>query len=296
MHYLGIIIGSVIGYFIGSISWSIIVVKHVKGIDVRTVGSKNAGATNTTRELGKVWGLIVVFLDGLKVVVTALILFLLSMIPHSLFSETSYFIPAIFVFIGHCWPIYYKFKGGKAVACFLGLLCISNIWFLLFFLLLWFFFAWVSRKVSLASIVGAILTGGVIIWLPWVSGGPEFTYHWNSYPQWTLIWENHWLRFSWMNYLHEIAGPISGYYFADSLLEINIVILLGIIILAYRHFPNIDRLKKRTEPKTFPNLTPEQRAEQARYVKDRSVKQELNKNKKIQKEVKKQNRTSRIKK
>ncbi|ATZ16349.1 glycerol-3-phosphate acyltransferase PlsY [Entomoplasma freundtii] len=272
MHYLGIILGSLIGYFIGSISWSIIIVRQVKGIDVRTVGSKNAGATNTMRELGKRWGLVVVFLDGLKSVTTALICFLLSMIPSTLFSETSYFIPVLFVMIGHCYPIYYRFKGGKAVACFLGLLCIANIFYLLFFLAVWFIMVAISKRVSVASVVAALLTGLLFIWLPWVSGLNNFPVAWNSYEQWSEVWSNGWLRFSWMNYLHEPAGKISGYWFADSLLEINIVILVGMATLAYRHFPNIKRLKKHQEPETFPHLSSEEKVRLISYQKDRSLK------------------------
>lgn len=278
MHYLGIILGSVIGYLIGSISWSIIIVRQVKGVDVRTVGSKNAGATNTMRELGRIWGVTVVFLDGLKSVITALICFLFSMIPSTLFSETSYFIPVLFVLIGHCYPIYYRFKGGKAVACFLGLLCVANIFYLLFFLLVWFVSVAISRRVSVASVLAALLTGLLFIWLPWVSGLSSFPTSWNSYDVWNDVWSNQWMRFSWMNYLHVPAGKISGFHFASSLLEINIIILVGMIILAYRHFPNIKRMKRRQEPKTFPNLSAQEKANQAHYQRDRSAKNQKNNN------------------
>ncbi|MBY7704310.1 glycerol-3-phosphate acyltransferase [Vibrio harveyi] len=60
---------------------------------------------------------------------------LLSMINHNLFSQTSYFIPCVFALIGHCYPVYYKFKGGKAVSCFLGLLLVVNVLYLIIFLI-----------------------------------------------------------------------------------------------------------------------------------------------------------------
>lgn len=269
MPYLGIILGCIIGYLIGSISWSIIIVWKIKGIDIRTVGSNNAGATNTTRELGKGWGFAVVFLDGSKVLVTGIFCFLLSMIPSKLFNETSYFIPALFAIIGHCFPIYHKFKGGKAVACFLGLLFISNAWFLIFFLLIWFGTIIIWKRVSVSSILGAIATGLIFIWIPQISGVNHISVHWNSYSDWISTWNNQFLRFSWLNYLHVVAGKVSGFKFADSLLEINIVILMSMLMLAYRHFPNIKRIQKRKEPKTFERLTPEEKAELKLYQKQK---------------------------
>lgn len=256
MHYLGIILGVIFGYFIGSVSWSIIVVWAIKRIDVRKTGSMNAGATNTMRTIGMTGAFFVVWLDALKVVVVAFITYAFSLIDHPLFSETSYFIPALAVIIGHCFPVYFKFKGGKGVACFLGLLFISNIFYLLAFLIIWFIVVYFSRIVSTASIVAAIFVGLLLIWLPWVSGTEIFTWKWNSYQEWFGTWENVWLRFSWMNYLHVIAAKSSHYYFADSLLEINIVIVLSMIILAWRHSANIKRLSKKTEPRTFRKRRP----------------------------------------
>jgi len=267
LHYLGIILASITAYLIGSISWSIIIVRWRRGIDVRSVGSKNAGATNTTRLLGKKWGLITALLDGFKVVVAALIAVLFSLIPSSLFSETSYFIPAVFVLIGHCWPIYYKFKGGKAVSCFLGLIFISNVWYLFIFLIVWFIAAGFSRKVSVSSIIGAIVVG-LIIWLPWLNGLSSFAWRWNSYDVWVQeAWSSVWLRFAWMNYLHmpiaEHVTHLKG--FASGMLEIQIVNLIGGVILLVRHWPNFSRIAKHEEPQTFPKLTAQEKAK-LRYL------------------------------
>ncbi|PPE05164.1 glycerol-3-phosphate 1-O-acyltransferase PlsY [Williamsoniiplasma lucivorax] len=273
MYYLGIILASIFGYLIGSISFSIIVVKFVKGIDIRNVGSGNAGATNTTRELGKFWGLVVALLDGSKSIATALIAVLFSMIPHPLFSQTSYFIPILFVLIGHCYPIYYKFKGGKAVSSFLGLLFVANLFYFIFFLIVWFIVVYIWRKVSLASIVGAFLTCLIVIWLPWMNALDSFQGGWNAWDQWQNVWSSPWLRFSWFNYLHQLTNPVSGHYFAENSLAINIIILIGMFITAYRHFPNMIRLKNHKEPKTFPNMTKEDKQKYKIYIHDRSKKQ-----------------------
>ncbi|UWD35269.1 glycerol-3-phosphate 1-O-acyltransferase PlsY [Mycoplasma cottewii] len=246
MHYLGIIIASIIGYFIGSISWSIIIVKRVAHIDIRTVGSKNPGATNTVRVLGKRWGLLVTFLDGSKVILTAIVGILLSMINHNLFSQTSYFIPCIFALIGHCYPVYYKFKGGKAVSCFLGLLLVVNVLYLIIFLIVWFIFAAISRKVSVASICST-LTILIVMWMPWFSGLNVFIWQWNGLEYFKLAWDKY-ILFSLFNSFHYWLNNS----WASGMLEANIVILISGLILAWRHFPNMKRLKNRTEPDTFP--------------------------------------------
>lgn len=238
----------------------------LKRIDIRTVGSMNAGATNTMRSIGMCWALVVVFLDALKVVVAAFITYAFSLIDHPLFSETSYFIPALAVIIGHCFPIYFKFRGGKGVACFLGLLFISNIFYLLVFLIVWFVVVYFTRIVSTASIAAAIVVGLFLIWLPWVSGTEVFTWQWNSYPQWIITWSNAWLRFSWMNYLHVTAVNSSHFRFADSLLEINIIIVIAMLILAWRHSANIKRLKEKMEPKTFRSRRPWKLHKRTKYI------------------------------
>ncbi|QVK05316.1 glycerol-3-phosphate 1-O-acyltransferase PlsY [Mycoplasma mycoides] len=246
MHYLGIIIASVIGYFLGSISWSIIIVRKVGNIDIRTVGSGNPGATNTVRALGKKWGLVVAFLDALKVVFTAISAILLSMIPNDLFSQTSYFIPCIFALIGHCYPIYYKFKGGKAVSCFLGLLFVVNVLYLIIFLIIWFISVAISRKVSVASMFSALIIL-LIMWIPYLSGVSYFIWEWNGLEKFSVAWKNY-ILFSLLNSFH--------YWFsntwASGILEGNIIILIGGLILAWRHSQNIKRIKNKTEPDTFP--------------------------------------------
>jgi len=259
MYFLGTILASIIGYFIGSISWSIIIVRWRKGVDIRKTGSGNAGATNAVRILGPWWGFLVALMDGFKVIEVALITVCFSMIPHELFSQTSYFIPAILVIIGHCWPIYYKFKGGKAVSCFIGLITISNIWYFIIFLIVWWTSAGISRKVSLSSLIAAAIIA-IIIWLPWLNGLSTFAWTWNSYSIWmNEAWSNPWLHFAWLNYLHVLVAPISGFKFASGMLEIILVNFIGGAILIYRHWGNIVRLKNHVEPQTFPRLSYEER-------------------------------------
>ena len=98
------------GYLIGSISFAVII-SRMKGVDIRKVGSKNPGAANVLREVGKPYGIIVWILDTAK---GALAMF----ISHRLFHSHLFFVAlvGIAVVLGHCWPIFLKFRGGKGVS------------------------------------------------------------------------------------------------------------------------------------------------------------------------------------
>ena len=103
-------------YLICAINPAIILSKKVIGTDIRKVGSGNAGTTNAIRTMGKGWGILVFLLDSFKVVVA----YWLMLIVANLFgdgitaaSKSFYLVGAI---IGHCYPVYYEFKGGKGVA------------------------------------------------------------------------------------------------------------------------------------------------------------------------------------
>ncbi|ATZ18024.1 glycerol-3-phosphate acyltransferase [Mesoplasma melaleucae] len=244
--YLGIIIASIFGYLLGSVLWSVFLTKWVKGISIYEVGSKNPGATNTVRILGKRWGLVVALLDGFKILITAGVAVCLSLIPNELFSETSYFIPCIFVLIGHCWPIWFKFRGGKAVSCFLGLLVVVNYLYFLFFFIVWWIFAFMYRKVSLSSIIGTAIIL-LLMWLPWTYGISHFAYEWNGWDAFDSAWNNH-VIFSFYNYFH----TFTPHGFADGMLTGQIVILIGMFILVVRHKSNIIKLKNKTEEAIYP--------------------------------------------
>jgi len=107
-----------IAYFIGSIPFAFIIAKLVKGIDIRYAGEGNVGARNVLHTIGKPYGVIVGLLDFLKGVVVALLCQLLNL-------TFPFIIVAGFgVVIGHDFPIFLKFKGGKGIATALGFLFI----------------------------------------------------------------------------------------------------------------------------------------------------------------------------
>lgn len=108
------ILSILIGYALGSISFSYIVAKKVAGIDIRQHGSKNAGATNTLRLLGKGPAVFVLFLDALKGIVAVLVAMQLTDLPWIIMLS------GLAAIIGHNWPVFFGFKGGKGVATTIG--------------------------------------------------------------------------------------------------------------------------------------------------------------------------------
>ncbi|AXK51183.1 glycerol-3-phosphate 1-O-acyltransferase PlsY [Spiroplasma alleghenense] len=245
---LGTLFASIIGYLIGSISFSIVFVRFKTGGDVRKHGSNNAGATNASRILGKKWGLFIVFLDLVKVVVASFVALGISAIPHSLFSETSLFIPALFALIGHCYPVYYKFKGGKAVSCFIGLILVANGFYAVIFTIIWWTTIFVFRKISISSLAATI---GVLIlaWVPQISSLSNFSINGSDFNQ--IYFQDDFVsRQTWMNFFHSFVGQ-DGDYFFESWLVINITVTIGGIILIIKHHANIKRLFQGTEPYYF---------------------------------------------
>ncbi len=108
-----IILSAIIAYLLGSINTSIIVSKLFGSDDIRKQGSGNAGATNTLRVLGKKAAVLVMIGDGLKGVLAVFFARWFS----QLFSEgdTSSYVAAVFVMLGHVFPIFFGFKGGKGI-------------------------------------------------------------------------------------------------------------------------------------------------------------------------------------
>lgn len=106
---------AVIGYLTGSINFSIVITKLIKGIDIRDVNSENPGASNVTLTLGLKWGVVVFFLDVLKGFVPVLVVRLLF--PD---QDILWMLAGFGALMGHAFPLYYKFKGGKGTSTYMG--------------------------------------------------------------------------------------------------------------------------------------------------------------------------------
>lgn len=141
-----------IAYLVGSINSAIILSKVLKLPDPRTQGSKNPGATNMLRIGGKKIAAFVLLIDVWK----GLSPILLAYSYTSLSLELS--IIALFAFLGHVYPVFYSFKGGKGVATFIGGLIGINPLVGLSFILIWLFVAKVLNISSLSALVATLLT------------------------------------------------------------------------------------------------------------------------------------------
>lgn len=120
------IIIAIIAYLIGSVNFSIIISKRVAGFDVREKGSGNAGTTNMLRTVGKAAAAITLVCDILKGVVAILLALLIGKIAKSASTPLLVQLAGILVIIGHTFPVFFKFKGGKGVATAVGVLLTTN--------------------------------------------------------------------------------------------------------------------------------------------------------------------------
>ena len=156
------IIMGIIAYLIGSINFSILISKKVAGFDLREKGSGNAGTTNMLRTVGKGAAVITLILDILKGVVAIYVSILYGNIVSKLANiqiDNSILvqIAGIFVILGHTYPIYFGFKGGKGVATALGILLTTNYQIGLICLVFAIVLMILTKMVSVGSLGAAIL-------------------------------------------------------------------------------------------------------------------------------------------
>ncbi len=148
---------AIIAYFIGSINFSVIFSRKMAGFDVRDKGSKNAGTTNMLRTVGKKAALITLICDILKGVISVFIAFILGLIIGETNKALLVQIAGIFVIIGHTFPIFFEFRGGKGVATALGVLITTNYQIGLICLVFALVIMAITRMVSIGSVLAAIL-------------------------------------------------------------------------------------------------------------------------------------------
>ena len=148
---------AIIAYIIGSINFSVIISKKIAGFDVRQKGSGNAGTTNMLRSVGKGAAAITLLCDILKGVVSILIAIALGNIFQSEDKALLVQIAGVAVVLGHTFPIFFQFKGGKGVATSLGILLMSNWQIGLICLVFALLLIILTRMVSLGSCAAAVL-------------------------------------------------------------------------------------------------------------------------------------------
>lgn len=211
-YVFAVLIASALGYFLGSLNFSIIIVKIMTGKDIREMGSNNAGLTNTYRCTGKTCALLTLVGDVLKgVLAVTLAMMFCSMFGAGIKGDTQYigYIAGIGAVMGHIFPIYYGFKGGKGVLAGASAFIMINPKVLVAILAIFIVILAISKYVSLASIFASAYCPIAVFAMS-----------------------------------HIVDGCSVGASIAYTLLS---AVMAGTII--WRHKPNIDRLIAGTENK-----------------------------------------------
>ncbi len=169
-----IFLSIIVGYLLGSISPGIIIGKVFFKQDPRELGSHNSGGTNVGRIFGKKVGLIVIILDALKSLISIWTMYLITkycFTNYTLIMGHTYFgfISGFACCIGHTFPIFNKFKGGKAVSCFLGIMIGVNYGLTIIGAIIYFIILKIKKYVSLSSILVSLI-------LPFLALIPIFKY------------------------------------------------------------------------------------------------------------------------
>ena len=145
---MDILIIGIISYLMGSIPFGLILTKLFLKKDIREIGSGNIGATNVLRSWNKIVGYTTLTLDILKAVIPVI------------FVKTYYtdflHLASLCAFLGHVFPVWLKFKGGKGVATYVGILFAINIYFGIIFALCWFVIFGITKFSSLSSLIASI--------------------------------------------------------------------------------------------------------------------------------------------
>ena len=144
---MDILLIGIISYLMGSIPFGFILTKIFLKKDIREIGSGNIGATNVLRTGNKIIGYSTLFLDISKAII--------PVIYVKIFYYDFLYITALCSFLGHVFPIWLTFKGGKGVATYVGILFSINIYFGIIFIISWFITFFISKFSSLSSLVGA---------------------------------------------------------------------------------------------------------------------------------------------
>ena len=156
---LMLIVFLIIAYVLGSVPNAVWYGKVFFGIDVREHGSGNAGATNTLRTLGNKAGFVVFFLDILKgFLATNLVVLLKDIVPQSEEYFQVQMLLGAFAVIGHIYPVFAKFKGGKGIATLVGVLSAMDFRLILLLLVTFIIIVSITRFISVGSMISAILS------------------------------------------------------------------------------------------------------------------------------------------
>ena len=162
-------VGGLAAYLLGAVPFGWLI-GRMKGVDIRTVGSGNIGATNVFRTVGKGWGILAFACDVLKGFIPASLFPLLAAAPGAVASQGLALAYACLAVAGHVWPVYLRFKGGKGVATSAGALIGLAPLAAGIGLLAWLLVFGTTRYVSAASIAAAVVAPAAA-WLAYAAEG-----------------------------------------------------------------------------------------------------------------------------
>ncbi len=176
---ISIIVAAALGYFLGSCNFSIIFVKIMTGKDIREMGSKNAGLTNTYRCAGKTCALLTLVGDLLKSVLAVYIAFwFCNMMKAGMkpYNDVQYigYIAGIGAVLGHIFPVYYNFKGGKGVLAGAAAFLVIDPKVFIAILAIFVVILSISKYVSLASIFASVYCPLAVFCMSYIVEGCKF--------------------------------------------------------------------------------------------------------------------------
>ena len=162
-----------IGYVLGSIPFGYLIVRATAGADVRATGSGGTGATNVTRRAGKLAGVLTLLFDAFKgaaAIAIARAILGLPMLDQAGLDISSapraqwwVAVAGVFAIVGHCFPVWLRFRGGKGVATGVGVFLMLAPWAVAGAAVVFVAMVWMTRYVSLGSIAAAALLPGLIL-------------------------------------------------------------------------------------------------------------------------------------
>ncbi len=163
-YIIALIASFAICYLIGSVIFGVIISKITTGKDVRASGSGNAGATNVMRTVGIAPAILTFACDAIKCALAILVTKYLILIPiaakiavpEMLSVEYMQYLLGFFAMLGHSYPVFFKFKGGKAVSSAVGVMFCVNWQIALFVILIFAVCVVLTKIVSLGSVLGAV--------------------------------------------------------------------------------------------------------------------------------------------
>lgn len=184
MKYLFAVLTVIAAYLIGSINFAVIFSKHFSKIDVREYGSGNAGTTNVLRVAGMKAGVLTFVADALKGAIACImgyVIFEYFLLSGTTYVETPFFsgiygkfMCGLACMVGHCFPVFFQFKGGKAAATSVGIFAVCSPIAILLGLIGFALTIVFTKIVSLGSIIATVIVAGTTAVLAFVGYYPDY--------------------------------------------------------------------------------------------------------------------------